>query len=196
MNKEQSSLETLQHIRSILDKNARFLSLSGRSGVWAGIVALVAGNIARTWLAPNSPYTTTLLPRFIALAVLTFLLAGLGAFYFTYRKNKKENQQLWNVASKKMLINLAIPLAVGAVMIAAFIQNQHFPYLIPAMLVFYGLALINGSKYTISDIKYLGLMEVILGSIALFLAPEYGIYCWAIGFGLLHIIYGMLMWRK
>ena len=62
-------------------------------------------------------------------------------------------------------------------------------------LIVYGLALINGSKYTLGEIRYLGYAELITGIISLWL-PEYGLYFWAFGFGLLHIIYGFTMWWK
>ena len=101
-----------------------------------------------------------------------------------------------NQASRKMLINLFIPLAAGAVIVLAFILRGDWIYISPACLIFYGLALINGSKYTVSDIKYLGLTEVVLGSIGLFIEPGYGLYLWALGFGVLHIVYGIIMWRK
>ena len=58
-----------------------------------------------------------------------------------------------------------------------------------------GLALINGSKYTLSDIRYLGLCQVVLGCICIFV-PAWGLTFWAIGFGGLHILYGIVMWNK
>lgn len=200
MNTEQpSSFETLQQIRLMMERSARFLSLSGWSGVWAGVVALLSAAIVHYRLGIvtyDDLQPGTFLMPLTTLGLGTFILAFAGAFYFTYRKNKREAVVMWNHASRRMLLNLAIPLAAGAVIIIAFVLNGHWQYLMPATLIFYGLALINGSKYTISDIKYLGLVDIILGCIALFIAPGYGLYIWALGFGVLHIVYGMLMWRK
>jgi hypothetical protein len=68
--------------------------------------------------------------------------------------------------------------------------------LIPAAsLIFYGLALINGSKYTLGEVRYLGFAQLITGFIALWFVGS-GLYFWAFGFGILHIIYGVAMWWK
>lgn len=211
MNTEQqeNSLETLQQIRSIMERSARFLSLSGWSGIWAGAVALAGSGIAYKWLERyetgaadyTGPYDPTIAGiayplDLLCLGITIFIVAFIGGFYFTYRKNRRAGIQMWNAASRKMVINLAIPLIAGGVMTLAFMAHGNWEYIAPGCLVFYGLALINGSKYTVSDIKYLGLTEVVLGCTGLFLSPGYGLYLWAFGFGVLHIVYGIIMWRK
>ncbi len=204
---KDTSLETLQEIRAIMERSARFLSLSGWSGIWAGVVGLAGATIAHFKL--NEYYQAynlrggyegiefiSLRNTLLALAIIVLVLAFAGAFYFTYRKNKKAGINIWNKGSQKMVISLAIPLAAGAIVNLAFIDHGHWLYVAPACLIFYGLALINSSKYTVSDIKYLGLTEIILGCIGLFISPGYGLYLWALGFGVLHIVYGIIMWRK
>ena len=204
---KDTSLETLQQIRSIMERSARFLSLSGWSGIWAGMVAL-AGSVAAYTQLDHYYYSYNtrggyrgsdfemLRNKLLVLAMVIFVLAFIGGFYFTYRKNQRAGIKMWNTASRKMVINLAIPLFAGAAIILAFAFRGDWIYIAPACLIFYGLALINGSKYTVSDIKYLGLTEVLLGSIGLFIEPGYGLYLWALGFGVLHIVYGIIMWRK
>lgn len=209
MNTQQKddSLQTLQDIRAIMERSARFLSLSGWSGIWAGIVALLGAAYAYMEISAfsnsydlqgNNPALTVadLEQKLFFAALIIFALAFAGGFYFTYKKNKRAGVKIWNSASRKMVINLAIPIMAGAVIIIAFMLKDDWIYVAPACLLFYGLALINGSKYTVSDIKYLGLTEVILGSIGLFISPGYGLYLWAFGFGVLHIVYGAIMWRK
>lgn len=206
---QDTSLETLQQIRSIMERSARFLSLSGWSGIWAGSVALVGAGVAYQLLerfahsaANYREYIPRTLPldrltlTLLMLAVAIFLVAFAGGFYFTYKKNQRAGVKMWNTASRKMVINLAIPLLAGAVCVLAFAYHGDWIYIAPGCLVFYGLALINGSKYTVSDIKYLGLTEVLLGCAGLFLNPGWGLYLWALGFGVLHIVYGIIMWRK
>lgn len=203
----ESSIETLKEIRSIMERSARFLSLSGWSGIWAGSVALIGSGIAYFQLEAYQQNLTeghqrsgndiqVLTYELLPLAILVFIVALIGGYYFTYRKNKKAGVDIWNSASKKMIINLGIPLMAGAVVVLAFINKGDWQYVSSGCLIFYGLALINGSKYTVSDIKYLGLLEVILGCIGLFISPGFGLYLWAFGFGVLHIVYGIIMWRK
>ncbi len=199
----ENSLQTLQDIRNIMERSARFLSLSGWSGVWAGAVALVGAFIAYNWV----PYAWIIrrntgcllcdpvMIRFILLAVSILVLALAGGFFFTWRKVKKQGVTLWNRTSRQLLFHLALPLVAGGIFCLSFIYNGDLIYLAPACLIFYGLALINGSKYTLSDIRYLGILEVILGCISLFI-PGSAFYFWVLGFGVLHILYGIIMWNK
>ncbi|RQO30572.1 hypothetical protein DBR32_13525 [Taibaiella sp. KBW10] len=205
-NKEES-LQVLSDIRSMMHKSSRFLSLSGWSGIWAGGTALIAAFIAHILLARQASERLTYeehsfrgvfseynLP-FIVLAAITFLVALAGALFFTYRKNKQQEQATITAAAKKLVISMFIPIAAAAWLIIQFIQNGDLYYIVPATLIFYGLTLINSSKYTFTDIRYLGLLEVALGCIAV-LFPDWGLYFLAFGFGVLHILYGIIMWQK
>jgi hypothetical protein len=207
---KEASLHALQEIRNIMERSARFISLSGWSGVWAGGVALAGSLIAGRWLkelpaAYHSPYGESLPPgneeysavvtRLVVLAVAMLVVALAGALYFTWKKTRKEGVSFWNNASRSMVAHIAIPMAAGGLFALNFLFEGQEMYIAPTCLVFYGLALINGSKYTLSDIKYLGICEVVLGCICLFV-PGYGLAFWAIGFGGLHILYGIIMWNK
>jgi len=212
MNNEtkDTSIETLHEIRTIMERSSRFLSLSGWSGIWAGCTALVGAGIALKWLNPTFDsshglyyYLTealyysdkNILFHLIALGFSIFLIAFIGGIYFTQRKAKKDGQKLWGKASIQMIGQMATTLAIGAFMILFFIYDGAYQYVGPSCLIFYGLALINGSRYTLSDIRYLGFIEVMLGGINLFL-PYYTILFWTTGFGVLHILYGIIMWNK
>lgn len=203
---EISSIDALQDIRRIMEQSTRFLSLSGWSGIWAGTIALMGGAIAYYLMnghcseyALDGSYSgasnPTLLINLIVLAFVVVILALLGAYYFTKRKIKKQGLSLWNQASKKMLWNIAIPMVAGGILILGFLKNDDWEYIAPACLIFYGLALINGSKYTHNDIRFLGIFELILGCICTFF-PGFGLYFWILGFGVLHIVYGIVMWKK
>ncbi|MEZ5015659.1 MAG: hypothetical protein R2800_01295 [Flavipsychrobacter sp.] len=211
-NSQEESLQTLSDIKRIMERSARFLSLSGWSGIWAGIVGLISAAIAYSWIADlttadyynyratkgasiRAGQLTGIDVQFIALAAITFIVALAGGIYFTWNKTKKQGLKIWNSASKKMLVQIAIPLCAGGVFVLVFLFNGLEMYIAPTSLTFYGLALLNGSKYTLSDIQYLGILEVLLGCISL-LVLGHGLIFWAIGFGLLHIIYGVIMWNK
>ena len=141
-------------------------------------------------------------PEFQRLKLNLFLLAGtilclalLSAFYFTWRKTKEDKVPLWNHTSRQLTINMMIPLVAGGLFVLSMLQHNDWRFITPACLIFYGVALVNGSKYTLSDIRYLGILEIVLGLISTQFIG-YGLYFWAIGFGVLHIIYGFIMWWK
>jgi len=197
--KHETSLQALQDIRSMMEKSARFLSLSGWSGVWAGCTAVAGSVIAYNWMHQGMPggdesYNARVC-KFVSLAAVVFVVALLGGFYFTWRKARQQGGSVWNAASRRMVVQIAIPLLAGGIFALQFLMNDHIQYIAPACLAFYGLALINGSKYTLSDIKYLGLCEVVLGCVCLFF-PGNSLAFWCVGFGVLHILYGIIMWNK
>lgn len=207
MNKQEQHLEALQDIRQMMKQSSRFLSLSGLSGIFAGVYALAGawwGNkiisdyLKEYWVAPReeSPYYQMLLN--CVLVCVAVLIASLTtAFILTSRKAKKAGQTLMDPTALKLLINMLIPLTAGGIFCLAMLYHGdgYMIFVGPAMLIFYGLALINASKYTLHDVRYLGLLELLLGLICLFF-PGYGLTFWAIGFGVLHIIYGSIMWFK
>jgi hypothetical protein len=203
MDSEHPSLDTLRDIKRIMERSSRFISLSGLSGLGAGICALAGAYIAHIWIQADFVTSRSrvyesvheMKIKLILLAIVV-LIAALGvSFYFTWDKAKKNNLPIWDHTSKKLLINLLIPLAAGGFFVIGLLAQNEWRFVASACLVFYGLALVNASKYTLTDIRYLGLMEIVLGLINLYY-PEYSLYFWAIGFGLLHIIYGLIMWWK
>lgn len=196
MNDIDERLKDISEIRSLMEQSSKFLSLSGLSGVSAGIVGIAAAVVAewqiRAAIGPQRGDEATF---FVIGSIVTLVLAlGLAAF-FSIRMAKKKGLPIWTTPTKSLLMNLFIPLAAGG----AYCLNllaQGLPHLIaPAMLIFYGLALMNTSKYTLPEVRYLGLCELCLGLIGS-MWVQYGVILWGIGFGLLHIIYGTLMYAK
>lgn len=206
MREQNQHLEALNDIRQLMQRSSRFISLSGLSGIAAGLWALVGAYFAHDWIteyyrnhAGSHSYTGAayerLLINLFLLASAVLGLALLSAFYFTWRKTKEDNVPLWNHTSRQLTINMLIPLIAGGLFVLAMLKHGDWRFVAPASLIFYGLALVNGSKYTLSDIRYLGLCEIALGLVATQFIG-YGLYFWAIGFGVLHIIYGFIMWWK
>lgn len=211
-NEKELSVQALRDIRAIMERSAKFITLSGWSGIWAGAVGLAGAYVAYLWLKelPEIYYNTyrtapsgvisageynDISYRFIALAITVLVVALAGGYYFTWKKTRNNGHKMWNSASRRMLGHMAVPMVAGGLFSLLFLANGHEMYIAPACLVFYGLALINGSKYTISDIRYLGYSELGLGFINMFW-PGYGLTFWALGFGVLHILYGIIMWNK
>ena len=196
-----SSADELKTIRKMMEESTKFLSLSGFSGLFLGLFAL-AGAIVAWFLIlgggedfdMNSPGTTTwLLLSVDALAVLALSLAA--GFWFSWRNAKKAGKNFWNPASKRLLVSLFIPLAAGGLFAFILMLGNQSGLIIPVFLIFYGMALVNAGKFTYSDIFYLGILEIITGLIAA-VFPSQGLLFWGFGFGILHIVYGIMMYRK
>lgn len=207
---QHQHLETLSEIRSLMERSSRFISLSGLSGVAAGIAALIGAAMVYVYLeiSPfNSEHIYYITARsaskwgmdyitfFLLDATVILLAAFASGIFFTRKRAKQKGQKIWDALTRRLLINIAIPLGAGGLFCIALFYHGYIGLIAPATLVFYGLALINASKYTLPDVRFLGISEVILGIIALF-NLGYGLEFWAIGFGILHIIYGILMYNK
>lgn len=213
---ESHPLDDLRHIRGIMERSTRFLSLSGLSGIWAGAVAL-----AGAWFAQRdheallfssggaersggaAPYSRLWEDEgwrshidFLLLdASVVLVVALLGAWWFTWRRSRSTGQGLFDASARRLVVNLAVPLVLGGIFCLALLYHGEALLVAPATLVFYGLALLNASKYTLDEVRWLGLSEALLGSIACFW-PGAGLMFWALGFGVLHILYGSLMWMR
>ncbi|KYG01486.1 hypothetical protein BE21_56505 [Sorangium cellulosum] len=199
-----SPLDTLAEIKHLMERSSRFISLSGLSGVFAGAYALAGAFAAFRYLdargiisSDNRAYTITTddLIFFGADAAIVLILAIATGVFLTTRKAKQDGNSIFDASAKKLIINLCIPLFTGGLFCLALVLHGPAFYIAPAMLIFYGLSLINASKYTLSDVRFLGIAEVALGIISAFIIG-YGLIFWAIGFGVLHIIYGTYMYFK
>lgn len=206
----RNHLDTLQEIRSLMERSSRFISLSGLSGVIAGSLALFGAFMAYLYLGitpfdqQHTYYVSLEGANKWGMNYITFflvdasvvLIAALGVgIFFTTRKARQKGQKIWDALTRRLLINLCIPLVAGGIFCLALFFHGYNGLIAPSTLIFYGLALVNASKYTLNDVRYLGISEIILGLISIFLLG-YGLEFWAIGFGVLHIIYGTLMYFK
>lgn len=205
MENKNDQLDALQDIRQMMKKSSKFLSLSGLSGVFAGIYALIgafAGMAVIDYYVKNSDYSKKAYNELLFICILicfgVLVLSIATALLFTLKKAKKSGQKLFDHTGLRLIINMLIPLITGGLFCTALLYQGNGTMILlvsPAMLIFYGLALVNASKYTLHDIRYLGCLQIALGIVASFYLG-YGILFWALGFGVLHIIYGIIMWFK
>ena len=193
MNKLNDHLQDISEIRSIMERTSKFLSLSGLAGVSAGITALIGSYAAYQRLAQASG--ENLLDFFIIDAGLVMIAAIGFAIFFTIRMAKRKHLPIWSSSTKYLLANLLVPLVAGKVFCLIAWQHGVVLFIPPATLLFYGLALTSASKYTSREVYFLGLAEIVLG-LAAFMFLDYWLILWAIGFGLLHIVYGIFMYLK
>ncbi len=198
----------LQTIREMMERSSKYLSLSGLSGIFAGVCALIGAAIAWFFMLDSGYFqydgymhipggwSTSGIRFYLAMdAMLVFGFAVLGAIYFSKRKARKAGQPFWTNTTQRLLINLLIPLVSGGIFTLILVFRNNLELVASVMLIFYGLSLVNAGKFTFSEIHYLGLTEIVLGILAgVFI--NYGLLFWTIGFGLMHIVYGTVMFYR
>ena len=207
MNNYQN-IEDLKHIRSMMERSSKFLSLSGFSGIAAGLIALLGAAIA--WFgifrqgavkydeymrALGGASTKSIRLKMAVLAASVLVCAVGAAWYFSLRKAKRTGTRLWTSTARRTLYHFMIPLFTGGIFCIALVMSNNIHLLGAATLIFYGLALVNSAKFVVDELHYLGLSEIVLGILAGFFL-NYGLLFWALGFGVMHIVYGIRMYHK
>ena len=205
MKNETDYLQDIGEIRSLMERSSKFISLSGWAGIFAGIYALVGVYVAITYLHfnPQSLFlvkgeaqnnSSDFLPV-VLLALVIFLLAITTAIYFTRQRAKKKEEILWTPAARRLMAEVSLPLIIGGVLLLICLSKGLIGFLAPFSLLFYGIALFTISKFTYIEVRVLGLIEIVLGLAGAYFV-NWGVLFWAIGFGVVHIVYGIYVYFK
>lgn len=205
MENHRNYMQELTDIRSMMERTTKFLSLSGWAGIMAGVYALVGAYVAYSVFGfhPKGVMDAAYLQRggFIRLsgtlltAITVLVLAIITAIVLSYRKAAKRKEKFWNATSRRLLMNMSVPLVAGGVFIVVLILKGLIGLIVPVTLLFYGLSLYIAGQYTYEDVKGLGLIQIILGLLSACFV-QYSLLFWALGFGAAHIIYGIYLHYK
>jgi hypothetical protein len=207
--KTQDPLEALSDIRNMMERSSKFVALSGKAGIFAGIFTLVGAiagyfmldiqadelsNYQFLFLADGSfdaqHFNTLLLllgAIFVASVTTACLLAAQNA--------KKRGMAVWDATTRRVVFHFAVPLVTGALFSLALLHHHSIDLIAPTTLIFYGLSHVNMSKYTLDEIRTFGIIHILLGLIGA-MHVNLGIQLWVIGFGLFHILYGAFIYFK
>jgi hypothetical protein len=205
MKNKNDYLKDLADIRSMMERSSKFMSLSGWAGAVAGFYALIAAGSANFYFGVNPTklmYTLESDPEFIAavpkvamLGLIAMVLSIGNAMALSSKNAGKKGENIWNAASRQLVVNMAVPLGTGAILILILMNFGLYGLVAPLSLIFYGLALFHAGNFTFVDVTFLGLIQVFLGLLAVFLI-EYSLVIWSVGFGVVHIVYGTYMYYR
>src|SRR4051794_10302621 len=138
MDEHLQHLDTLKDIKRMMERSSRFISLSGLSGIAAGVCALVGAWLANNIIHNDPRYGNGNEPgelhdagtdglvngadlqayldnRLIQIALGVLIAALILGFLFTYLRGRKTNIPIWGVTAKRLLINVSIPMIVGGI---------------------------------------------------------------------------------
>ena len=197
--KSEEYFNDLHQIRTMMERSTKFLSLAGWSGIVAGVLGLAAGVLvmqlsgrtgSNALLAAD--FSLPLAQQFLAVAAITLLTAVVAVLWFSLRKAHKLGQSVWNAAARRLLVNMAIPLTVGGILVFILIFHGATGLVPGAMLMFYGAAMLNAGNFTFGEIRYMGIAEMGLGLLAAAFT-QWSLLFWVVGFGALHIVYGIYL---
>ncbi len=198
MKEERDYVQDIAEIRSMMERSSKFLSLSGWAGIMAGIYALAGAWIAYSLFGFHPDeifYTSPNLASVVLLAIGILILALASAIFDSRRKAKKRDEKAWNATSRRLLASMAVPLFAGGILILVFLSKGLIGLIAPLTLLFYGLALYNAGNYTIREVRLMGVVQICLGLLNSWFIG-YGLLIWVLGFGVVHIVYGIYMHFK
>jgi hypothetical protein len=200
MKKEEDLRQDIAQIRSMMERSRRFLSLSGWSGIMAGLYALTGAYVAHTLLHFQPAFMDSTLSQentrtLLWLALTILVLAVSTAAILSHLRSQRQGERSWNATTRRMLSQMAIPLAGGGALIAILLSHGMLGLAPGLTLLFYGTALVSASPYTFSELRVLGILQILLGLLCA-LWIEWSLLFWATGFGLLHIGYGLYIYLK
>ncbi len=213
MSENNQHLEDIRQIRSMMERSTQFLSLSGLSGIFAGLIALfgaafifyyqqrdpqlISYSLSNSMLNGSviTGEVSEALRVFFITAMVVLIFAISAVIFFSARRARFMDVPLWSSSTRRLLVHLFVPIATGGIFCLILLYHGLALLVAPSMLIFYGLGLINASKFTLHDIQYLGAIEVVIGLVAA-VFTKYGLLFWTIGFGFMHIIYGFIMFWK
>lgn len=197
-------LNDISEIKNMMNRSSRFISLSGLSGILAGVYSLIGAYLAYRTIyfdgAELGSYKTLVISEYavyklLVIAASVVFLSLITGILLTVKKAKVEGEKIWDKSSQRLIINFLIPLVTGGILILYLIEKEQFALIAPLTLIFYGLACINASKYTVGDVRYLGITLLLLSFLSLWFIG-YGLLFWSLGFGVCHIFYGSMMYFK
>lgn len=202
MKEQKDYTQDIAEIRSMMERSSKFLSLSGWSGILAGVYALAGAFIAYRYFdfKPDGVMYTpggsdggsAVLQNIVALAVLVLILAVGTAIFLSYKKAAAKKEKVWNAASRQLLVTMAVPLGAGGAALLILISKGLIGLLAPFSLLFYGLAIYNAGKFTYDEMKFMGVIQIVLGLVSSYFI-ELSILFWGTGFGVVHIAYGIYL---
>ena len=203
MEKHEEQLAAIQEMRNLMDRASRFRSISGLSAMVAGLLAILCvvfvSQLTDVQLTESASFERMLGTKFATQVQLSFLVLLLISIcfgiYLAARKAQAAGQAAWDSVAKRLALHLAIPLVTGGVFSMLLAQLGLLGLIPASTLLFYGLALVNASHYTLDAVRLLGLVEIGLGLLATAIVP-FGLVFWLTGFGLMHVGFGLYIYLK
>ena len=183
----QHALENLRFIRETMERAASFTAVPGWGGVAMGITGLVAASIAVRQSSPRAWLATWLIAALVAMAI--------GATTLVW-KARNADVPLLSGAGQKFVLTLSPPLVAGGLLTAALYAAGMTGILPGLWLVLYGAGVITGGAFSVKIVPVMGLCLMSLGAVALVAPASWGNWFLAIGFGGIHIVFGLLIARS
>ncbi|HET9039237.1 MAG TPA: hypothetical protein VFN40_03650 [Gemmatimonadales bacterium] len=181
------AMDNLRFIRQTMERATAFTAVPGWGGVGMGVLALGAALVAETRLTP-----TEWLGTWLGTSALALTLGGWAMSV----KARRAGTPVFSYSGRRFVLSYVPPLLVGALLTGALVRAGQFQALPGTWLLLYGTGVVTGGAFSVRVVPLMGLCFMGLGAVALFGPPAWGNALMAAGFGLLHIVFGLIIARR
>jgi hypothetical protein len=179
--------DNLRFIRDTMERSATFTGVPGWGGVAMGLSALLAA-----WLAHRQPTADRWLLVWLGEAGVAGLI-GAGAMFW---KSGDAGVAIGSGPGRRFALSYAPPILVGALLTMALYRAGAVGLLPGAWLLLYGTGVVTGGAFSVRVVPVMGACFMLLGAMALFAPASWADGLMALGFGGLHIGFGLVIARR
>jgi hypothetical protein len=186
------AIETLEAIRRMMERSARYTALSGWAALAAGVYA-----IGGAWLTARAAAAGPLAPpgAFFAIWTGVFVLAFATQLVLARGIARRRREAIFSPQARTALAALLPAFAAGVVLGIALARLGRLDRVPAAWMLCYGTGLLSTRPFAPRSIPFLGAAFALGGSALLVLPDPRPWEALAFGFGGLHVVYGALVVR-
>lgn len=188
------ALDNLKFIRSTMERAGSFTAVPGWGMVVLGLTALAA--TAYAGALPTTPVNGVSQSRWLWVWMFEALLgAGIGVAALLY-KALRTGDTIVHGPARRFGLSVLPPFIVGALLTLVLWQAKQVALLPAVWLLCYGTGIVTGGAFSLRVVPVMGLCFMLLGTIALFTPALWQAWLLGAGFGLLHIVFGLIIARR
>jgi hypothetical protein len=181
------AMDNLSFIRQTMERATAFTAVPGWGGVGMGVLALAAAAVAETRIT-----RTEWLVTWLATSALGLTLGG----WTMASKARRAGTTVFSYSGRRFVLSYVPPLLVGALLTGVLVRAGLWSALPGTWLLLYGTGVVTGGAFSVRVVPLMGLCFMVLGAAALFSPASWGNILMAAGFGLLHIVFGLIIARR
>ena len=182
----ERAADDLRYIRETMERATSFTAISGAGYVIIGLTAVLAA-----WLAAAQPGPG----RWMAVWMVELVVAGVVVVWMTALKARSQGERMRSYAGRKLVLAFLPPMLAGGLLTAAAFQAGDYGLIPGIWLALYGTGVMTGGAYSVRVIPLMGASFIALSAVAL-LTPVSGDLLLALGLGGLHLVFGVVIWRR
>lgn len=187
INLSDRAMENLKFIRQTMERATAYTGVSGIGQVIVGLTALIA-----SWAAAQQTEASHWIFIWVSEAVVSLVISSL----MMVKKSRHLQLPLWSETARRYLLGFTPPMLAGALLTTVLYQHSLFEMIPGVWLLLYGTAIIAGGTYSVQVVPVMGFSFMLLGVFALLGPTLWGNALMALGFGGLHMLFGLWIARR